>query len=97
MVAIYGKPISFQEVIIFDKMFKVAFNWNYLFRFHTNMAGQTMHHRSLGCNKWVHVILFYDNEELESELYVDLKVYCFVFINICDLNRQITVSIFHSV
>ena len=61
------------------------------------MAGQEMHGRSLGCDKWVHVTLFFNNEELESELYVDLKVSFFIFINICDLNRQITVSIFHSV
>lgn len=56
-----------------------------------------MHGTSLGCDKWVHVTLFFDNEELESELYVDFKVSFFIFINICDLNRQITVSIFHSV
>ena len=43
------------------------------------MAGQEMLHKLLGCDEWVHVILFFDNEELESELHVNLKVMFFIF------------------
>ena len=34
---------------------------------------------NFGCNKWMHVVLFFDNERLKSELYVNLKV---VFIGV---------------
>ena len=45
------------------------------------MAGQQMFDKLLGCDEWVHVILFFDNEELESELHVNLKVTILIFTN----------------
>ena len=49
--------------------------WNFLFfSFWKNKAGQEILDMAFGCNKWMHVVLFFDHEKLESELYINLKV-----------------------